>query len=294
MTRRARVGAAASAAAAGWLGVSGLVYWRAFGRLPRHWRDERVLTPADFDLAHERLPVITADGLRIAAWVLPGPRDAVVVVSSGHRRHASDLLGISAALHRAGFSVVAHGWRGTLGSDDAPHTLGVLERLDLIAVLEAVTRRFQGMPIGLLGYSLGGAVAISVAAGDARVRGVCSDSAFADPTDLLAGRIRERLHLPPGPVLAPVTALLTRRSGARLGELSPVRDVGRISPRPLLLIHGEADRPVPVGDARRLFAAAGEPRELWVLPDVGHAGAYFAGRAEYVGRVTAFFGAALH
>jgi fermentation-respiration switch protein FrsA (DUF1100 family) len=69
--------------------------------------------------------------------------------------------------------------------------------------------------------------------------------------------------------------------------------VGRISPRPLLLIHGEEDETVPVRHAQLLFDAAGDPKQLWRLPGVGHVGAYFADRPEYVRRVTAFFSDAL-
>lgn len=293
MRRRKAAGALLTVAAAGWVGASGFVYWRTFGRFPRLARDARRLTPADFELAYEELEVRTADGFRLLTWLLPGPRDAVVVISGGHRGHISDVLGIAAALRRAGFSAVVYGWRGTPGSDLAAHTLGVHERRDLVAVLDAVEGRLGEVPIGLLGYSMGGAVSLCVAAGEPRVAAVCADSAFADPVDLLFERTGRRLLTPPGLVVAPALALLERRTGARLGDLRPVTAVTRIAPRPLLLIHGEADASVPVEHARRLFAAAGEPRSLWTLPGVGHVGAYFADRSAYIEQVSGFFGAAL-
>src|SRR5207237_10140726 len=119
-------------------------------------------TPDDYGAAHEALDVRTADGVRLSAWYLPGIRDAAVVVSSGYRGRADDVLGISAALQRAGFHVVAYRWRGTPGSDRAAHTLGVYERHDLTAVIDVLAARLGAVPIGLLGYSLGGAVSISV------------------------------------------------------------------------------------------------------------------------------------
>jgi len=290
---RRSAGAVLAVAAAGWAGATGFVYWRTFGRFPRMARDARRLIPADFEMAYEELEVRTADGLRLLTWVLPGPRPAVVVISGGHRGHISDVLGIAAALRRSGFSVVAYGWRGTPGSDPAAHTLGVHERRDLAAVLGAVVDRFGEVPIGLLGYSMGGAVSLCVAADEPRVAAVCADSAFADPVDLLLERTARRLLLPPALVITPAVALLERRTGARLGELRPVAAVAGIAPRPLLLVHGGADASVPVEHARRLYAAAGEPRSLWILPGVGHVGAYFADRSGYIGRVSGFFSAAL-
>lgn len=46
--------------------------------------------------------------------------------------------------------------------------------------------------------------------------------------------------------------------------------VAGVSPVPLLIVHGDADETVPVGQARALFEAAGEPRELCILPGGGH------------------------
>jgi dipeptidyl aminopeptidase/acylaminoacyl peptidase len=285
---RRLLGDVAAAAAAGWLGVCALVYWRTFGPFPATARDLRRLTPADFALSYEEWEVRTADGLHILTWFIPGRRSAVVVVSGGYRGHISDVMGIVSALSRAGFPVVAYGWRGTPGSDRAAHTLGALERRDLMAVLDAAEDRLGALPIGLLGYSMGGAVSISVAAEDPRVRAVCTDSAFADPVDLLMERARRRL-LVPSAVMVPVMGAMAGRTGARFHEFSPVAEVGRIAPRPLLLIHGDADASVPVEHARRLHAAAGEPKELWMVPGVPHVGAYFADRARYIERVAGFF-----
>ena len=44
-----------------------------------------------------------------------------------------------------------------------------------------------------------------------------------------------------------------------------------ISPIPLLVVHGDADPFFPVVHADALYAAAREPKELWVRPGLGHA-----------------------
>jgi len=279
-------GGSASALALAWAAGCAFVYRRAFGR---RYIDPRMTTPDDFNAAHETLDVRTADGVRLAAWYLPGTLPAAIVVSGGYRGRAGDVLGISTALQRAGFHVVAYGWRGTPGSDSAAHTLGVYERNDLRAVIDALAARLGAVPIGLLGYSMGGAVSISVAAEDARVRAVVTDSAFADPRLLIGERIHMSLRVPAAIVLTPVIALFARRTGARLTDFRPELVVGDIAPRPLLIIHGDADATVPVHHAILLYEAAREPKQLWRLPEVGHVGAYFAGRRTYVSRITDFF-----
>ena len=53
-------------------------------------------------------------------------------------------------------------------------------------------------------------------------------------------------------------------------EFRPEDLVGRLAPRPLLLVHGADDRQVAADESRRLFARAGAPRYLEVVPDMGH------------------------
>jgi len=284
------VAGSASMLALAWATACAFVYRRAFGH---SYIDPRMTTPDDFGAPHETLDIRTADGVRLFGWYLPGTIDAAIVVSGGYRGRAGDVLGISAALQRSGFHVVVYGWRGTPGSDDAAHTLGVYERNDLRAVLDALVARLGTVPIGLLGYSLGGAVSISVAADDQRIGAVITDSAFADPTELIGERVHSALRIPAALVLTPVAAMFAQRTGAKLSDFRPVWVVGQISPRPLMIIHGETDATVPVRHAQLLYDAAGEPKQLWLLPGVAHVGAYFADRQEYVRRVTTFFMAAL-
>ena len=286
-------GGAAALAGAAWMGACASLYWHAFR--PVRWGDdgERGWTPADLGVPHESLETRTRDGLRLLAWYLPGVRDAAVVVSGGHRGRAGDVLGVSAALQRAGFHVVVYGWRGTPGSDPAAHTLGVFERRDLQAAVDAVEARLGRVPVGLLGFSLGGAVSLVVAADALRVRAVCADSAFSDPAGVLADGVERVLRIPGAVLTAPVAAVLALRTGARLTDFSPLAAVRRIAPRPLLLIHGDQDTAVPPGHARDLYAAAGEPRDLWLVPGAVHVGAYFSDREQYLERVVGFFDRAL-
>jgi fermentation-respiration switch protein FrsA (DUF1100 family) len=76
------------------------------------------------------------------------------------------------------------------------------------------------------------------------------------------------------------------------GKLRPIDVIGRISPRPLLIAHGELDEIVPVRHAHSLFKAAGEPKELWIDPHAHHVGARDMDTDGYFQRIEKFFGAA--
>jgi fermentation-respiration switch protein FrsA (DUF1100 family) len=84
------------------------------------------------------------------------------------------------------------------------------------------------------------------------------------------------------------------RGGIDLDELEPRKVVGRLAPRPLLLIHGGADEVVPPGDADEIFAAAGQPKQLWRVEGAAHGDTLRPGGATASERVVAFLREALN
>jgi fermentation-respiration switch protein FrsA (DUF1100 family) len=78
-----------------------------------------------------------------------------------------------------------------------------------------------------------------------------------------------------------------------LVALHPLRSVPLIAPRSLLLLTGDADPIVPWESSERLYAAAFEPKQLWIVHGVGHGG-YAQGIGDEYGRgLVAFFDRAL-
>ncbi|MGB0571281.1 MAG: alpha/beta hydrolase [Alphaproteobacteria bacterium] len=63
--------------------------------------------------------------------------------------------------------------------------------------------------------------------------------------------------------------------------------VGQISPRPLLIVQGEKDTMVRLEEGKTLFANAGEPKDMMIIPDINHAEVYEPRNPEVYGRVIA-------
>ena len=83
-------------------------------------------------------------------------------------------------------------------------------------------------------------------------------------------------------------------TGERIAAFEPEALIERISPRPVLIIHGEHDNAAcTVPDAHRLYRAARQPKDLWIVPQAGHCNAHVLWPEEYETRVLTFFEHAL-
>jgi fermentation-respiration switch protein FrsA (DUF1100 family) len=248
------------------------------------------LTPWELGIPFEEVCFPAEDGATLRGWLLTRPEsDRVVVGLHGYRGRRSDLLGVAASLWRGGYNVLLFDYRGHGESDGERVTLGYAETRDFRAALAWLRGRLPAAWIGVLGYSMGGAVALLGAAGEPAVRAIVTDCAFCRQEELIRAEWRRRLRLPSTPAVELAERLLQRLHGFRFRDVDALAVVGRIAPRPLLLIHAEDDAIVPVGDVHRLYAAAGEGKDLWLIPDVAHCCGYFADRAGYCARVVDFF-----
>ncbi|MEI7771200.1 MAG: alpha/beta hydrolase [Chloroflexales bacterium] len=258
---------AALGAAGGMFGAAWYVTTRVSPQHRRSYHDAYTFTPWELGVPFEEIGLRSADGLALTGWWLPRPESrAVVIGSHGHSGSKDDLLGIGTSAWRAGFNVLLFDYRGRGDSDPWPHTLVSREVDDLLA-----------------------AVAIMAAAREPTIAALVADSSFTAVADVVAHGVRRTLGIPPAPLVRAADEVLARRHGYRFTHARPIDAVGAIAPRPIVIAHGAADSTVPVEQARRLFAAAGQPKQLWVAEGAEHCGGYFADREGYCARVNAFF-----
>jgi dipeptidyl aminopeptidase/acylaminoacyl peptidase len=174
---------------------------------------------------------------------------------------------------RDGFAVCFFNFRGTGDSGGNLDFLGWTQ--DLRAVVDYLwgLKNIDNSRFSLVGFSAGAAVSICVAAGDARISGVAACACPAhfglftesgSPQSIIdryreIGAIRDD-DFPPS----------VEGWFDNLKQVTPLNYVSRISPRPLLLVHGSLDETVPVDHARSLYDKAGDPRKLVVIDGAGH------------------------
>jgi len=287
------------------MGALAAVAWRWSTELIKSPHSNELSSPAEYGLPFAPVMFPSGDGLTLHGWFIPAPGAAPFsaddedwtgrskgTVILGHGRFGSkdpDLKYVP-FLHEAGYNCFLFDFRGHGRSEGDYTSFGYHERKDMLAAIDLL--RSRGIDeVGVIGFSLGGVVAIGAAAQSERIKAVVADGAFVELKGALARGAEER-HLPRWLVSflgRSILWLAGRRIGGNLEESEPLRWVDRISPRALFLIHGEEDPYVSVEDVRRLYERAGEPKELWIAGGAGHRRVDQVYPEEYRQRVLGFF-----
>lgn len=206
----------------------------------------------------------------------PDPRAVVVLlhgIPGGGPPDPPELgyQGFAEMFRKRGYAALHFNFRGVRGSP-GDFSLGGWAA-DLEAALDALggVDAVSDLARVVVASSAGGSVALRVVAGRPDVAALATLAAPAgyealgvDPEPALA-RFRN-LGIIHDPAFPPDPAAWW----GEFAEVEPERYAARISPRPLLIVHGEADDVVPYPHAERIFAAARDPKELVRIPGGGH------------------------
>ncbi|CCW34978.1 Alpha/beta hydrolase family [Chthonomonas calidirosea] len=234
-----------------------------------------VLLPKDAQsLGLEEVTFLSRDGIALSGWFLPAKGNAIggVVLCHGHLFNRMEMLYWARLLREAGFHTLLFDFRKSGRSGGHVCTVGYLETNDLLGAVDYFAARpeMQGLHVGVYGHSMGGSVALMAAAEDTRLAAVVTHGAFATLERAVVRRGR-LLFGPLGTLITPLAIRIGQRwIPISPQEVSALKAIGSIAPRPVLLFHGQHDRIVPVKDAYDLYAAACPPRTLHVLPKSGH------------------------
>ena len=246
-------------------------------------------TPADWGAAYEDV-TLGSDGTQLRGWYVPSRNGAAVVLLHDHGANRLALAPHAETLSRAGYGVLMLDLRAHGRSDGRPFNLGAAVD-DALAAVAWVTRRHDVQArVAVMGVGLGGTLALHAAARNAFVRGAAADGPLPGTLPDLPppSGVADRLWRYPQAYLFHA-ALERLAPGPRLP--ANAHALGRLGGRPLLLLSAGRGREQRL--THHLFAAAGEPKTLYELPDAGHAIGWAVAPERYAQQLLAFFGRAL-
>lgn len=204
--------------------------------------------------------IATEDGERIVGWWAPPPvRAGVVLFLHGTPSTLRDTVWRLPDLQKSRLGVMAIDYRGYGDSTGTPSELGF--RADARAAFDFIRAAAPASKVVVFGESLGTGIAVALTR-ERPVAGVLLNAPYASVLRLFELR---------GPPL-PYRWLLADQfnSEALIGGIGV----------PVMILHGTADNNIPIAEARRLYAAAREPKSMIEVKGAGHLSAWEGGARE--------------
>jgi pimeloyl-ACP methyl ester carboxylesterase len=267
----------------------GLAIWNAY-RATSPTRLPILGNPlGEFDMAYEDVTFNSRDGLLLSGWYIPSQNGSAVILTHGIGSNRRDLVHVALFLGQCGFGVLLYDLRAHGRSQGGLSTWGWQEVSDLLGAFDYLNTRpeIHTHNIGIYGFSLGGQISLRAAAHERAIRAVVSDgtapAVLADHAWPDGFTIR-RIFLHPWLWLVYWLQSLLTGVPAPPGVFETI---SQISSRPVLLI--SSGNGTEQANSHRYFQAAGEPKELWNIPEARHGGTFDARPREYAGKVCAFF-----
>jgi fermentation-respiration switch protein FrsA (DUF1100 family) len=237
--------------------------------------------------AHENVAFTTSDGLRLRGWYVPSKNRAAVVAFPGRKGPQRQ----TRMLVRHGYGVLLFDRRGEGESDGDPNSFGWAGERDVKAAVAFLQHRsdVDRNRIGGIGLSVGGEMMIEAAAESDGLRAIVSEGAGARSIrEVRVAKAWSELS-----IQVFLTAGMTTFSN-HLPPPSLEALASRIAPRPVFFIyatHGTGGQEKTLNP--KYYAAAGQPKVQWEIPEAGHTGGIEARPKEYERRVVGFFDRAL-
>lgn len=223
--------------------------------------------PSDMGLTGEEVTFNLPGNHTTPGWIIQGknPTGPTVLVLHGHRDYTHGAMRFVPMLAPHASNIVLFDWPGHGGCTALWMTCGKREPADTIAVLDGLPDALRERPIVLFGYSLGGQIAVKTAGlYPERFTGVIVDGPYRRWDTPIHLKLKH--HRVPSFPFVHLSGLFFWATGL-IRNFDRVQFAKRIE-RPLLVLHGTADRICPIEEGKDLADAA--PNSTFVPFEGGH------------------------
>lgn len=256
---------------------------------------ELSLNPSMYMMDYEEVSFFSShdDSIVLNGWLMEPEEEPVssIIMSHGYRgnRHESGagFFALAQTLLDEGYRVLMFDFRNAGESEGDLTSIGVLERYDVLGAVDFMSSRFDE-PLMLYGVSMGASASLSAAALTDQVDGVIADSPFSDLESYLEANLPVWTGLPAIPFTTLTMTLIPHLIGIEPAELSPIRDLDDVYPRPVLFIHGDEDEYIPYSESIEMAKTYEDAFELWIPEGADHVQGFYKHPEEYLGYILGF------
>jgi len=271
------------------IGFFVLIFWES-NRLVSSYANQRVEIKGalikKYQSEIERFEMKTIDGLKVSTWRFhtPKPKAIVIVLHDLQKMDASSILDYGKFFKSAGYEAFCLDLRAHGFSKGKKICFGYEETKDVRALIDWINQRpeYRGKKIILYGLGMGGAVAINTAAELDEVKIVVSVNAFESIEHQLMDQCNKGKYIKSFLKVKffkkvinyfykpSVQFILALNYHVNPRKSSPRNNILKLSPRPVLIIHGEQEREILIRHAQIIKNNASEGTELWIVKGKQH------------------------
>jgi uncharacterized protein len=245
-----------------------------------------------YQLQPERIQFMSPDGLKLDGAFIRGTNGATVILLHGYGRCKEQMLPQADFLHKNGFNVLMFDFRASGKSEGKYITFGRREVADLAGAVTYLKQRgdVDMGKVGILGFSMGGAVALMKSSELPEIKAIVINSTFAHFKSVIWQNFREYFKgLPFFPLGWVVLWIIKFRTGISFANINPIAHLDSLKARPVMIIHGAHDKRIPVEDAMEFYRQAPWLKEFWLVKEAAHEDVYAITRGQYEDKVATFF-----
>lgn len=248
-------------------------------------------------ISNQKVEVINLKGYKDAnlkAYYIKAEKTTnnTVVLAHGYSGRAMGMTAFGKFYRESlGFNVIMPDARGHGDSEGDYIGFGYHEREDYRRWINYIVKnKGEDSNIILHGVSMGAATVLMVS-GEGNinnVKGIIADCSYTSAKDILSYQMKKIYRVPRFPLIYTSSILCKVRAGYFFSDASPLEAVRRTT-KPILFIHGEEDRFVPLDMGHKLYKNCNSNKKrIYIAKGANHGNSYFMDKKEYLKKVKEF------
>ena len=208
-------------------------------------------SPANYSLQYKSISFKSrGNDITLHGWYIPSVKEEKMSLVFGHgylanrEEHRAQALKLAKALAHNGYSILMFDFRGWGESEGKMTSLGLHEKNDMQGAIDWLKENKPNSRVGLVGFSMGAATALLVAAEERCVEVIVADSPFSDLKAYLSENMSYFTKLPKYPFTPIILMTLPIISGVNPNLVKPIEAIKKVYPRKVLFIHSDSDKTI--------------------------------------------------
>lgn len=189
---------------------------------------------------------------------------------------------------KRGWNVLIPDLRAAGKSEGQFITMGALESQDIALLMDRLPNNAK---VIIHGVSMGAATTMLTAARQPNnLVAIVEDCGYTSAYEMFTAQVDKLFGLPEYPIMPLANIVCKLKTGIKISDAAPIDVIDKINV-PVLFIHGDADKLIPLEMMERLYDACAAPKEKFIVAGAGHADSKRTNPAAYFDKVFEFLDA---